>query len=202
MRIGEIANIQAGYQFRGKVEPDPDGNVATIQIKDIEDRRRLNPDTVDRIAFDKPYEQYLVSRDDILFLSRGHRQFAIPIEDDLTDTIASGYFYILRLRTDRIRPAYLAWYINQPPFQGQLAPHVQGTHMPFVSQSAFQDLIVPVPPLAVQDTVVALASLAEQEQSILAQLASKRAALIQSMILAAADDAHAAAVTASPRNQS
>lgn len=107
----------------------------------------------------------------------------------LTNTIASGYFYILRVRTDRIRPAYLAWYINQPSFQSQLAPHTQGTHMPFVSQSAFQDLAVPIPPLAVQDTVVALADLAEQEQSILSQLASKRAALIQSLTLAAAEDA-------------
>lgn len=189
MRIGEIANIQAGYQFRGKVEPDPDGNVAILQIKDIEDRRHLNPDTIARVAFDKPYEQYLVSKDDVLFLSRGHRQFAIAIEDDLTDTIASGYFYILRLHSDRIRPAYLAWYINQPPFQSQLAPHTQGTHMPFVSQSAFQDLTVPLPPLSVQDTVVALAHLAEREQSILAQLASKRAALVQSLTLAAAEDA-------------
>lgn len=189
MRIGEIANIQAGYQFRGKVEPDHDGNVAILQIKDIEDRRRLNPDTIDRIIFDKPHEQYMVSRDDVLFLSRGHRQFAIAIEDHLTDTIASGYFYILRLHTDRIRPAYLAWYINQPPFQSQLTPHTQGTHMPFVSQSALQDLVVPIPPLAVQDNVVALADLAEQEQSILAQLASKRAALIQSLTLAAAEDA-------------
>lgn len=193
MRIGEIANIQAGYQFRDKVEPDPDGNVAILQIKDIEDRRRLNPDTIDRIPFDKPYEQYLITKGDVIFLSRGHRQFAIAIDDDLTDTIASGYFYILHLRTDRIRPAYLAWYINQPPFQSQLAPHTQGTHMPFVSQSAFQDLTVPIPPLPVQDTVVALADLAEREQSILAQLASKRAALIQSLTLAAADDTPASA---------
>ncbi len=193
MRIGEIANIQAGYQFRGKVEPDPDGNVAILQIKDLEDRRRLNPDTIDRIVFEKPYEQYLINKGDVLFLSRGHRQFAIAIEDDLTDTIASGYFYILRLLTDHIRPAYLAWYINQPPFQSQLAPHTQGTHMPFVSQSAFQDLAVPIPPLAVQDTVVALADLAEQEQSILARLASKRAALVQSLTLAAAEDAPAPA---------
>jgi restriction endonuclease S subunit len=189
MRIGEIAHIQAGYQFRGKVESDPDGNVAIIQIKDIEDRCRLNPDTIDRIAFDKPFEQYLVSRDDVLFLSRGHRQFAIAIEDDFADTIASGYFYILRLHTDRIRPAYLAWYINQPPFQNQLAPHTQGTHMPFVSQFAFQDLVVPIPPLGLQDRIAAIADLAQHEQSILAQLASKRAALIQSLTLAAAEDA-------------
>jgi restriction endonuclease S subunit len=188
MRIGEIAHIQAGYQFRGKVEPDPDGNVALLQIKDIEDRRRINPDTIDRIVFDKPYEQYRVSKDDVLFLSRGHKQFAIAIEESLTETIASGYFYILRLHTDRIRPAYLAWYINQPPFQGQLAPQTQGTHMPFVSQSAFQDLAVPIPPLYVQETVVALADLAEQEQSILSQLATKRAALIQTLTLAAAED--------------
>lgn len=188
MRIGEIATIQPGHQFRGKVEPDPDGDVALIQIKDIEDRRRLNPHSIDRIAFDKAHEPYLVSRGDVLFLSRGHKLFALAIEHDLSDTIASGYFYILRLRTDRIRPAYLAWCINQPPFQSQLAQLSQGSHMPFVSKTEFQELPVPIPPLALQDTIVALSILSEQEQAILSELASKRAALIQTLTLAAAAD--------------
>jgi restriction endonuclease S subunit len=196
MRIGEIANIQAGYQFRGKVEPDTDGNVALLQIKDIEDRRRLNTDTIDRIAFDKPHEPYLVSRGDVLFLSRGHRLFAIAIEEDLTDTIASGYFYILRLRTGRISPAYLAWWINQPTFQSQLAQLSQGSHMPFVSKTEFQELAVPIPPLELQDTIVALSDLSEQEHSILSALADKRAAMIQALTLAAAAEDASSAKTA------
>lgn len=186
MRIGEIANIQAGYQFREKVETDPGGTMGVIQIKDIPDRRRLNPETIDRIAFEKPHDAYRVNPGDVLFLSRGHKQFAVAIEHDLGDTIASGYFYILRIDPARIRPAYLAWYLNQQPMQDMFKQLAKGTHMPFVSMAEFRELDIPIPPLTVQEHIVALAALADEEQSLLAQLAEKRARLVQSISLTAA----------------
>ncbi len=186
-RIGDLANIQAGYQFREKVESNSRGTIGVLQIKDIPDRRRLTPGTIDRIAFGKPYAAYLVRRGDVLFLSRGHKQFAVAIEEDLRDTIASGYFYILRIDPAHIRPAYLAWYLNQQPMQDQFKQLAKGTHMPFVSQAEFRELEVPIPLLAVQDQIVALAALADQEQSVLAELAAKRAQLVQSLSLAAAE---------------
>lgn len=186
MRIGEIANIQTGYQFREKVEADPGGNIGVLQIKDIPDRRRLTPESIDRVKFDKPYAAYLVRRGDVLFLSRGHKQFAVAIEHDLGDTIASGYFYILHIDPAQILPAYLAWYLNQQPMLDQYKQLAKGTHMPFVSMAEFRELEVPIPPLAIQDRIVALAALADQEQSLLTQLAEKRAHLVQSISLTAA----------------
>lgn len=186
MRIGEIANIQSGHQFRQKVETDPEGTMGVIQIKDIPDRRRLTPETIDRIVFEKPHDAYRVCRGDVLFLSRGHNQFAVAIEHDLGDTIATGYFYIVRLRTAQIRPDFLAWYLNQPPMQDQFKQLAKGTHMPFVSMAEFRELDIPIPPLPVQEHIVALATLADEEQAILAQLAEKRAHLVQSISLTAA----------------
>lgn len=191
-RIGDLANIQAGYQFRERVEPDPSGNVGVLQIKDIPDRRRLTPETIDRIVFDKPYSTYLVTRGDVLFLSRGHKQFAVAIEHDLRDTIASGYFYILRIGPARIRPAYLAWYFNQQTMQDQFKQLAKGTHMPFVSQAEFRELEIPIPPRAVQDQIVALAALADREQAILTELAAKRAQIVQTLSLSAAERVHSA----------
>lgn len=185
MRIDKIADIQVGFQFRERVQPDPDGRIGVIQIKDIPDRRRLTTDTIDRLTLDKPHETYLVRRGDVLFLSRGHKQFALAIDDDLRDTIASGYFYILRVDPSRIRPAYLAWYLNQQPMQDQYKQLAKGTHMPFVSMTEFRELEVPTPSLSVQDRIVALAALADQEQSLLARLAEKRAQLVQSISLSA-----------------
>ena len=195
MRIGEIAIIQSGYQFRGKVEPDADGNVALLQIKDIEDRRRITPETLNRVEIEKSSEPYLINRGDVLFLSRGHKLFALAIEADMPDTIASGYFYILRLLTDQLRPAFLAWYINQAPFQEQLAQLSQGSHMPFVSKSKFQDLSIPIPALELQNIIVALSDLAEEEQSILRALSEKRAALINAITLSTTTNAATAVST-------
>lgn len=192
MRIDKIADIQVGFQFRERVQPDPDGRIGVIQIKDIPDRRRLTTDTIDRLTLNKPHEAYLVRRGDVLFLSRGHKQFAVAIETDLDDTIASGYFYILRIDPAQILPAYLAWYLNQQPMQDQYKQLAKGTHMPFVSMAEFRELEVPIPPLAIQDRIVVLAALADQEQSLLTQLAEKRAHLVQSISLTAAGYATAA----------
>jgi len=192
MRIGEIANIQSGHQFREKVETDPSGTMGVIQIKDIPDRRRITPETIDRIVFEKPHDAYRVFPGDVLFLSRGHKQFAVVIEHDLGDTIASGYFYIVRLLNSQVRPAYFAWYLNQPPMQDQFKQLAKGTHMPFVAMAEFRQLDIPVPPLHVQEHIVALAALADEEQSILAKIAEKRAQLIQSTCLAAAGHTMAA----------
>lgn len=183
--IGDLVEIQPGFQFRKEVDSHAAGSIGVLQIKDIEDRRRLKPETIERADFDRSVDAYRVDRGDVLFLSRGHHQFAIAIEHDLTDTIAAGYFYILRLRTHIVRPAFLAWAINQDPFQNQLAPLSQGSHMPFVSKAKFQDLKIPVPPLERQDAIVAIADLARVEQDLLALIAQKRAALIATLTNAA-----------------
>ena len=41
--IKYVAEIRSGYQFRGKVEPSGDPNVAVIQIKDLSDRLGTSP---------------------------------------------------------------------------------------------------------------------------------------------------------------
>ena len=88
-RIGDIAEIRTGYQFRGKVETAEDANVAVIQIKDIDDRLNIRVPDLVPVRVDNP-EPYLVSQGDVLFLSRGHRQYAAVVSDAVKNTIASG----------------------------------------------------------------------------------------------------------------
>ena len=41
-KLGDIAEIRAGYQFREKVAAAKDANVAVIQIKDIDENHEIN----------------------------------------------------------------------------------------------------------------------------------------------------------------
>lgn len=185
-RISSVADIRSGFQFRERVEAVLGGCVGVIQIKDFSDRKQLSVSSIERTNLDKAYSASLVRRGDVLFLSRGHRPFAVHIDLDLVNTIASGQFYILSGIHPSVRPAYLSWILNQRPMQDQFKLIAKGTHMPFVSMSEFRELSVPIPTIAVQEQIVALAALAEQEQSLLTQLAVKRAQLVQSISLAAA----------------
>lgn len=179
-KIRDIAEIRTGYQFRGKVEAADDANVALIQIKDIDDR--LNVRFVDllHVKLDNP-EPYLVTQGDVLFLSRGHRQYAASVSEPVRNTVATGYFFILHPNQDLIRPDFLTWSINQPEFQDSLRPVTRGSNMPLISKSDFQNLTISLPAIAVQDKILALQQLIDRELELTTDIQRKRGKLVEAV---------------------
>jgi restriction endonuclease S subunit len=194
--LNQIADIRNGYQFRGKVEAldlgdDPHaeerfGAVRVIQIKDIDDYRRLNPNELAFVALDRDIDKYEAREGDVLFLARGHRLFATAITAPLHNTVATGYFFILRPATPQLEAPYLAWYINQAPFQTVLRTFMKGTQQPLVSRKDIEHLEVEIPPLEVQRAIVALEDLRVEEQRLMSTLQEKRNQLVQALSMHAA----------------
>jgi len=185
-KITEIADIQIGYQFRKKIETADDGTNRVIQIRDFDENHTLNKDGLSRVRIEKPIEQYLIHRGDVLFLSRGHRNWAAPIVNELQDTVAVGHFFVIKMRNEIILPEYLAWYINQSPAQEYLHNIARrGTHMPLVTLSAFKGLPVDVPDMATQHRIVELSRLMVREKKLLAELQEKRLLLLTAISLQA-----------------
>ena len=185
-KITEIADIQIGYQFRKKIEPADDGTNRVIQIRDFDENHILNKEGLFRVRIDKPIEQYLICKGDVLFLSRGHRNWATPIIDELQDTVAVGHFFVIKMRNEIMLPEYLAWYINQSSAQEYLHNIARrGTHMPLVTLFAFKGLTVEVPDMATQHRIVELSRLMEREKKLLVELHGKRLLLINTISLKA-----------------
>ncbi|HDH05736.1 MAG TPA: hypothetical protein ENH01_08485, partial [Nitrospirae bacterium] len=120
LKIRDIADIQIGYQFRKKIETERDGTHQVIQIRDFDGNRNLNKEGLFWVKMPQLSEKYSVNKNDVLFLARGHRNFAVPIMGSLENTIAASTFYILKIKTKKVIPEYLAWCINQAPAQGYL----------------------------------------------------------------------------------
>src|SRR3972149_1233433 len=185
-KITEIADIQIGYQFRKKIELDDPGTNWVIQIRDFNENHTLNREGLSRVRIDKLIEQYLIHRGDVLFLSRGYRNWAAPIIDELQATVAAGLFFVIKMMNEIILPEYLAWYINRSPAQESLHNIARrGTHMPLVTLSAFKGLTVEVPDMATQHRIVELSRLMEREKKLLAELQGKRLLLINTISLKA-----------------
>jgi hypothetical protein len=185
MKIRDIAETRAGYQFRGVVREVPGGSHRVIQIRDFDEHRRLRVDDLARVEPERSPEPYLARDDDVLFLSRGHRLWASHLREAPEKAVVTGYFFIVRPRQSTVRAAYLAWYFNEAPFQSVLRQFMRGSHMPLVSLADFGELDVEVPPLAVQDAVVALGALAMHERELLAVIQAKRQTLIERVCLRA-----------------
>lgn len=185
-KITEIADIQLGYQFRKKIESVDDGTNRVIQIRDFDEHRILHKEGLSRVKIDKPAEQYLINKGDVLFLSRGHRNWAASIIDNYENTIAVSHFYVLKIRNASVIPEYIAWYINQAPAQEYLHNIARrGTHIPIIPLSAFKGLTVDLPDKETQKKIVELSTLMEKEKRLLNELQEKRSQLVKAVSLKA-----------------
>jgi hypothetical protein len=177
-KIKEIATVQTGYQFRGKIEPTEAGTHYAIQLKDIDDEGRLHVEGLDPVTPKRSVEAFLVSPGDVLFLARGNRPMAVTITHPVEDTFVSSYFFLIRPNESVVRPGYLTWAINVS-LQTRLATLMQGTHVPQVSIGDFRELPVDLPSLAVQDRIVALDELGRRERWLAEEVTRRRAELVR-----------------------
>lgn len=183
-KITEIADIQLGYQFRKKIEPADDGANRVIQIRDFDENHILNKEGLLRVRIDKPADPYLLSKGDVLFLSRGHRNWATTIVDELQNTVAVSHFFVIKIKNKTTMPEYLAWYINQTPAREYLHNIARrGTHMPLVTLSAFKGLTLEMPDMTTQHRIVELSRLMEKEKKLTSALEEKRSLFINTLCL-------------------
>ncbi len=177
-RIAEIAEVRAGYPFRGRVVPDPGGNARVVQIRDLDDAGRIRIDQLVRVKAAN-LDNYRFRPGDVLFLARGERRFAIPIPHQAgDDLIAAAYFFVLRPGRD-VDAAYLTWAVNQPDFQESMRAFVKGSTLPQITKADLLDVPIDVPPLATQRQIVAVHELMERERLLAGELREKRSALLR-----------------------
>jgi restriction endonuclease S subunit len=181
--IAEAALVFTGYHFRGSVNHKPDGEYAVIQAKDVDDSLRFDPEKLTRTDLGLDAERYVLRNGDVLFLSRGHRPWAMPLGDLVGPTIAPSSFYVVRVDSKRIRPEYLAWYLNHESTQAKLRTMTTGSNIPFLSRAEFEKLPVLVPPIAAQEKIIDLTRLEEGEQKLLHQLAYNRKRLVDAVCM-------------------
>jgi hypothetical protein len=203
--LGKLADIAIGYQHREKISHAEHGSHRLIQGKDVVRTEtmaggtdqsagwRLLTDNLDRVTPKGDAVRYLLQPGDVLFVSRGTTNIAVPLNEDTvhpfpedwSEIIPAYTFYLLRPDRSRVVPEYLAWYINQPIAQAYLTQQSRGTLVKLLPKTIFEELEVPVPSLIVQQQVMEIENLRAREESLLKQLIAARLRLVQHACLAA-----------------
>jgi len=185
-KIAEIAQVRAGYPFRGRVVPDPEGNARVVQMRDLDDAGQIRIDKLVRVKAAN-LENYRFRPGDILFLARGERRFAIPIPDQADDPlIAASYFFVLRPSRE-VDSTYLIWAVNQPEFQNAMRAFVKGSTLPQITKVDLLDLPIVVPPLATQRQIVVVHELLERERRLTDKLRENRSILLRAVARTASE---------------
>ena len=181
MKLLDFAEVQMGYPFRSRLEHDPAGNVAVIQMKDIDDTNLLHVEQAIRVVLPKGKAHHLLREGDLLFRSRGRNNGAALVHHGVGAAVLAAP--LLLIRPHGVLPEYLCWYINASATQTQLATMSEGTSVRMISAETLKALDVPLPSVAAQQQIVHAATLAEQERGLLTRITTLREQLTTHMLM-------------------
>lgn len=189
--IGKIAQIRAGYQTRKGIDSLPEGDHHLIQLRDFDNARtELDTRHLARIQPGAINPDQVIRDGDLLFLSKGARNFAFVPTDLPAPALAASYFFLLRPE-GRVESRYLAWFLNLKSTRCLLSRMSStSAHMPVVRRDVLADLEIPLPDLETQRKIVALADLTDHQADLLADLAAKKRMLATAACLRAANQSH------------
>jgi restriction endonuclease S subunit len=190
-KLKHIATVQMGYSFRTRLEASADGEIAVIQMKDLQEDNIVNCKELTKIELDEVKEHHLVQKDDLVFRSRGHlTTSAILLENPGKAVVAAPLLRIRVTMQDKVVPEYLNWFINQQEAQIFLTSRAKGTVQQMISKQAIEDLEVILPGLDAQKDIVKLSRLSAHEQVLLRILAKKREQYVSAILMHIAKGTH------------
>lgn len=183
--LNDIAEIRVGYQARTRIDEVKDGTHRIIQGKDLDLFNRLKLESLSKFIPTRKVDNYTVKMNDVLIQSRGTAHYAYCIKEELSNTLAAGSFYIIRLRDQNVLPEYLCWWLNQKRSQNYLNSQATATIISFIKKNSLAQLKVKIPSLEVQNNIVTVFGLLYKEKTLLNKYIEKRESLIQATCIKA-----------------
>ncbi len=183
-QLNEIADIRTGHTFRGKVPEDPKGDSRVLQIKDIRGKMVITSDTLPFINAKDINKSNHLKPDDVIIPARGeHYNAAIfkPGDDSNSTVVASNQVLIIRVNKNKILPGYICWYLNQNEAKNYIKNEIRGTNIPMITKESLSRLLVKIPPIEIQQKIVALVSLWQKEKQLTQQLMNNRERMLKGM---------------------
>lgn len=181
-KLGQVASIRMGYPFRSRLEHDPNGSTAVVQMKDVDEANQVHIEETFRVDLDDVREQHLLRPGDLVFKSRGVTNSAAIVKMDVGPTVLAAPMLLLR-PNKAVLPAYLYWYINLPATRAALAAQAEGTSVRMISKAKLEDLDIPIPSIQKQHVITEVAQLAEREQWLLARISQERKRLADGILM-------------------
>ena len=181
--LGDISEIQVGYQSREGIRVHPDGSHFLLQARDFNNFHQIDWSTLARFTPTGSTTKSEIRQGDVLFLAKGQDNFACPVSRVTYHVLAANSFYILRPNKATILPDYLAWWLNQTPAQEYIKLNRSGSSLPFLSVSALSHLEIPVPDFEVQRKISELELLRKKEADLIDLYLTKKLALIKTVCL-------------------
>ena len=160
-----IEKPQYGANERA-VNGNPETDIRYIRITDIDDYGNLLDDWKTAGTINS---KYLLEENDVLFARSGSVGRAFVYKSELGKAIFAGYLIRFKFDPEKVNPSFVLYYSFTKIYKLWLQSIQRTAAQPNVNSKEFQSLEIPLPPLDVQNRIVAevdkrLARVAELRQ--------------------------------------
>ena len=177
--LSDCATISAGFPFRGAVDSLGTGNVAVIQMRNVDDALGVDWAALTRVELPTRRVPDLLIPGDVILTTRGRRNFAFALTAVPGPAVCSPHFFVIRVRQPHIlMPEFLAWQINQKVAQEHIQQSATGSYILNLTRAAVEAVPISIPPMATQAAAIAIANTAHREVAVLQALIENQRSLI------------------------
>ena len=146
-----IEKPQYGANERA-VDGNPETDVRYIRITDIDDYGNLLDDWKTAETIDS---KYLLQENDVLFARSGSVGRAFVYKNQLGKAIFAGYLIRFKFDPEKVNPSFVLYYSFTKIYKLWLQSIQRTAAQPNINSKEFQSLEIPLPPLDVQNRIVA-----------------------------------------------
>lgn len=173
-RIKDIAVVDPGYPFRGKIEELITSDILAVQMRDISVQNSVNWASCIKTELTGKRSPSFLKTGDILFAARGSNNYAVMVDGELEKrnlkAVAAPHFFILRLKDTSVLPEYLVWFLNQLPCQRYFEQNSEGSLTKSIRRAVLEVTQIAIPSITEQKSVVGLAKIIKKERLIAEEL--------------------------------
>ena len=184
--LKSLAMIRMGVTLRGRdaTRPDPGGSCRIIRIGDIGDDGTFFSREFPRIEPNQALDpSVFLSPGDVLFPNRGLRTTAAVFDEEDRRTIVGAQFYVLHPDCRRILPEFLAWSLRTSEAARYFAGRRKGTLVQTLQRIDIEELPIALPPLAIQEKMVAVYELSLEAAELERRLTELRSIRLEQSLL-------------------
>lgn len=181
--LENLVQIQSGMLFSKRVEHDLNGNVRVVQLKDVNENAQIRYNDLITVSVDKQLKKHLLKKGDILLKAKSSTRVAAVIDRNIENTIATGHYFVLRIKNSSVLPEYVTWFLNQKPAQRYFDSMASGSTVPIIFKSELEKLEIDIPSLEIQQKIVRIHNLRLREKDLIAELEKKKDYLLRHVLL-------------------
>lgn len=169
-KLGNIASIMSGCFL----SEGADGNLLYLKVRDFTGNYIHQGDLRPSVFASEKTERFLLKDEDLLFAAKGNANFCYCYKESVGRAVASNAFFVIRVQDKTVLPEYVCCYMNQPTILNSLRMQARGTGIQLIGKDVLEKLLIPIPPMEVQQRICEYDRLRRKETELLEQIAQRR----------------------------